>query len=111
MPVKRVFREKQPLFFLADRCRCDERPRRSSAQGLTKSNYLYIHALYRLGCRVMTDKSKKLAAEAIGSCLSTRLRLATRVVTKVYDDALRPFGLTASQMSLLAMAASCDVLR
>ena len=59
----------------------------------------------------MTDKSKKLAAEALSNCLSTRLRLATRVITKVYDDALRPFGLTASQMSLLAMAASCDILR
>src|SRR6476659_7049221 len=60
---------------------------------------------------MMTDKSKKLAAEAVSSCLSTRLRLATRVITKVYDDALRPFGLTACQMTLLAMAAAGDVIR
>jgi DNA-binding MarR family transcriptional regulator len=59
----------------------------------------------------MTDKSKKLAAEAVGSCLSTRLRLAARVITKVYDDALRPFGVTSSQMALLAMAAGCEILR
>jgi DNA-binding MarR family transcriptional regulator len=59
----------------------------------------------------MTDKSKKLASEAISNCLSTRLRLATRVITKLYDDALRPFGLTASQLSLLAVAASFEILR
>ena len=59
----------------------------------------------------MTDKAKKLAAEAVSCCLSTRLRLATRVITKVYDDALRPFGLTACQMTLLAMAAAGGVIR
>jgi DNA-binding MarR family transcriptional regulator len=59
----------------------------------------------------MNHKSKKLAAEAVGSCISTRLRLATRVITKVYDDALRPFGLTASQMSLLALAAGRECIR
>ena len=59
----------------------------------------------------MTDKTKKLAAEAVGGCIVTRLRLATRVITKVYDDALRPFGLTVSQMALLAVAAERGVLR
>jgi DNA-binding MarR family transcriptional regulator len=59
----------------------------------------------------MSDKVKKLSAEAISSCLATRLRLATRIITKVYDDALRPFGLTANQMSLLAMAAGCEIMR
>ena len=59
----------------------------------------------------MTDKTKRLAAEVVGGCIATRLRLATRVVTKVYDDALRPFGLTVSQMALLAVAADRGVLR
>jgi DNA-binding MarR family transcriptional regulator len=59
----------------------------------------------------MTDKVKTLAAEAVGGCIATRLRLATRVVTKVYDDALRPFGLTVSQLALLAVAADRGVLR
>jgi DNA-binding MarR family transcriptional regulator len=59
----------------------------------------------------MTDKTKRLAAEAVGGCIATRLRLATRVVTKVYDDALRPFGLTVSQMALLAVAADHGVIR
>ena len=59
----------------------------------------------------MTDKTKRLAAETVGGCVATRLRLAARVVTKVYDDALRPFGLTVSQMALLAVAADRGVLR
>jgi DNA-binding MarR family transcriptional regulator len=59
----------------------------------------------------MTDQAKKLAAEAVSSCIATRLRLATRVITKVYDDALRPFGLTASQMALLAVAAGRGIIQ
>jgi DNA-binding MarR family transcriptional regulator len=61
--------------------------------------------------RVMNDRTKRLAAEAVGGCLATRLRLAARVVTRAYDDALRPFGLTVAQMSLLAVAADRGVLR
>jgi DNA-binding MarR family transcriptional regulator len=59
----------------------------------------------------MTHKTKRLAAEAVGGCIATRLRLAARVVTNVYDDALRPFGLTVSQMALLAVAADRGVIR
>src|SRR5262245_23996732 len=59
----------------------------------------------------MTDRTKRLASEAVGGCIATRLRLAARVVTKVYDDALRPFGLTVSQMALLAVAADRGALR
>ena len=59
----------------------------------------------------MADRTRRLAAEAVGGCIATRLRLATRVVTKVYDDALRPFGLTVSQMALLAVAADRGALR
>src|SRR5215510_14791461 len=57
------------------------------------------------------DKIRRLAAEAIEGCIATRLRLAARVVTKVYDDALRPFGLTVSQLALLAVAADRGVIR
>ena len=59
----------------------------------------------------MADKTQRIAAELFDNCIATRLRLATRVVTKVYDDALRPFGLTVSQMALLALAAHGEVLR
>src|SRR5262245_19530412 len=59
----------------------------------------------------MTNKAKKLAEELVSDCIVTRLRITNRVVTKVYDDALRPFGLTVSQMALLALAAESGALR
>src|SRR5262249_53105545 len=59
----------------------------------------------------MTTKINRLASEAIQGCVATRLRLANRVITKVYEDALRPFGLTGSQMCLLAVAAERGVIR
>jgi DNA-binding MarR family transcriptional regulator len=36
------------------------------------------------------------------SCVCARLRMTTRAVTRVYDDALRPIGLRTTQFSLLA---------
>jgi DNA-binding MarR family transcriptional regulator len=51
------------------------------------------------------------AAEVVRDCIATRVRMANRVITKVYDDALRPLGLTVSQMSLLAVAQDRGLLR
>lgn len=39
------------------------------------------------------------------NCTSATLRKATRVVTQVYDGALRPVGLRATQFNLLATLA------
>jgi DNA-binding MarR family transcriptional regulator len=48
-------------------------------------------------------------AEITGStCLATRVRQLSRIVTRVYDDAMRPLGITASQYTLLAQLASRD---
>ncbi|HET6370182.1 MAG TPA: MarR family winged helix-turn-helix transcriptional regulator [Nitrospiria bacterium] len=38
--------------------------------------------------------------------MAVRLRLLTRAVTKLYNQALRPYGLTTSQMNIL-VAVSC----
>src|SRR5262249_33293892 len=38
-------------------------------------------------------------------CVCNMLRMATRAVTQLYDDALRPSGLRASQFSALATIA------
>jgi DNA-binding MarR family transcriptional regulator len=51
------------------------------------------------------------AAEVVGDCIATRLRMANRVITKVYDDALRPLGLTVTQMSMLAVAENRGFIR
>jgi DNA-binding MarR family transcriptional regulator len=44
-------------------------------------------------------------------CLVTRARVLSRVVTGIYDDALRPLGLKASQMSILVAAAKMGLAR
>jgi DNA-binding MarR family transcriptional regulator len=40
----------------------------------------------------------------VHECIAVRVRLLNRVVTKIYDDELRPFGLKASQMNILVVA-------
>jgi DNA-binding MarR family transcriptional regulator len=48
-------------------------------------------------------------AEATSSaCLASRVRQLSRIVTRVYDDALRPLGITASQFTLLTQLAQQD---
>jgi len=48
-------------------------------------------------------------AETTGAtCLATRVRQLSRIITRVYDDAMRPLGITASQYTLLAQLASRD---
>src|SRR5436305_7672393 len=54
------------------------------------------------------------------TCIAVRLRLLNRVVTNLYDDALRSLGLKVSQLNLLIVTAKlglaqpakvCDILR
>lgn len=48
-----------------------------------------------------------ISAERIAEeCVAVRLRLLTRAVTRIYNLALRPHGLTISQMNIL-VAVSC----
>ncbi len=52
----------------------------------------------------MSGKRKpvKLSVELIAEeCIAVRLRVLTRAVTKLYNKALRPHGLTVSQMNIL----------
>jgi DNA-binding MarR family transcriptional regulator len=44
-------------------------------------------------------------------CLGVRIRLLNRTVTRIYDAALRPHGLTAAQLNLLALLASLESAR
>ena len=45
------------------------------------------------------------------SCIAGRLRLLNRVITNLYDDALRPFGVKLSQGNVLAVTAGLGVAR
>jgi DNA-binding MarR family transcriptional regulator len=44
-------------------------------------------------------------------CIAVRLRLLNRVVTKLYDGALRPLGLRASQLNILVVTAKLGLAR
>ncbi len=45
------------------------------------------------------------------NCIAVRLRRLNRVVTNLYDDALRPVGVKVSQFNILVVAAKLDVAR
>jgi DNA-binding MarR family transcriptional regulator len=57
------------------------------------------------------ENLKHVAAEVLRDCVATRLRMANRVITRVYDSALRPCGLKVSQMAMLVVAAERGVIR
>ncbi|MFM2422011.1 MAG: hypothetical protein RL291_541 [Pseudomonadota bacterium] len=42
------------------------------------------------------------------TCIASRVRQLSRIITRVYDDALRPLGITASQFTLLTQLAMRD---
>lgn len=45
------------------------------------------------------------AREIAASCLVVRARVVSRALTALYDDALRPFGLTTPQVNILVAVA------
>ena len=54
----------------------------------------------------MVEREALRTAERIASrCYARRVRSLSRGVTRVYDEALRPFGLTAAQLNLLVAIA------
>jgi len=51
------------------------------------------------------DSIAKLVGEVGRECLLTRTRRIARVITSIYDEAMRPHGLGAPQFSLLVLIA------
>lgn len=49
-----------------------------------------------------------LVGEIAQGCLLTRTRRIARVVTAIYEEALRPFGINAPQFSLLVLIAKLN---
>jgi len=50
----------------------------------------------------------EIAASTSETCIATRVRQLSRIITRVYDDAMRPHGITASQYTLLTQLAQRD---
>src|SRR6266852_8555577 len=69
----------------------------------------------------MDNQENRRAIDAIArNCIAVRLRLLNRVVTNLYDDALRSLGLKVSQLNILVVTAKlglaqpavvCDLLQ
>jgi DNA-binding MarR family transcriptional regulator len=49
-----------------------------------------------------------IAKTTSANCIATRIRQLSRIITRVYDDAMRPLGITASQFTLLTRLAQQD---
>ncbi len=53
----------------------------------------------------LTVADADLVGEVISKCLLTRTRSLSRVITSIYDQEMRPFGVNASQFSMLVSIA------
>ena len=69
---------------------------------------LMTHTLERKPAE--TASIADIAETTASACLATRVRQLSRIVTRVYDDAMRPLGITASQYTLLAQLAARDAI-
>jgi DNA-binding MarR family transcriptional regulator len=62
--------------------------------------------------KIMDDQKESRAIDTIArNCLAVRLRLLNRVITNVYDDALRPLGLKVSQLNILVVTGKLALAR
>jgi DNA-binding MarR family transcriptional regulator len=57
------------------------------------------------------DKQSTSIDTIARECVAVRLRLLNRVVTNFYDDALRPLGLTVSQLNILIVTGKLGLAR
>src|SRR2546421_9011736 len=58
------------------------------------------------------DKPENSSIDTIArTCIAVRLGLLNRVVTNLYDDALRPLGLKVSQLNILIVTAKLGLAR
>src|SRR5262245_8516365 len=65
---------------------------------------IVVYTIIVKGEGSMERKDESLQAKAtqiVEECIAVKLRLLTRAVTKIYNRALRPHGLTVSQMNIL----------
>ncbi len=56
----------------------------------------------------MSSEAPTEADIIAGHCLASRTRALNRVITGIYNDALRSFGISGSQLDILVMAAKLD---
>lgn len=57
------------------------------------------------------DSQQAMIDKIAGECIAVRLRMLNRIITNIYDDALRPLDLKVSQMNILVAAAKMGTAR
>ncbi|MBE9069631.1 winged helix-turn-helix transcriptional regulator [Leptolyngbya cf. ectocarpi LEGE 11479] len=55
---------------------------------------------------VTSGTPKEIARQMTSHCIAMRLRQLNRMVTRLYDEALRPLGFTVNQLNILATVIS-----
>ncbi len=55
--------------------------------------------------QLMANISPPEASQLNQACIADKLRLLNRIITQLYDEALRPTGMTTSQMNILVVVA------
>lgn len=53
-------------------------------------------------CSMGSDAHVPVPGEIARDCIAVRLRLLGRVISRIYDEALRPHGMTIAQLNVLA---------
>jgi DNA-binding MarR family transcriptional regulator len=54
---------------------------------------------------------KAMIDKVASECVAVRLRMLNRIITNIYDEALRPLDLKVSQMNILVAAAKMGTVR
>ena len=57
------------------------------------------------------ERAQAMIDKIAGECIAVRLRMLNRVITNIYDNALRPLDLKVSQMNILVVAAKMGTVR
>ncbi|MEO1636528.1 MAG: hypothetical protein AAFS04_15760 [Cyanobacteria bacterium J06631_9] len=52
------------------------------------------------------ETAQEIARQMSQQCVARRLRQVNRTITRLYDEALRPHGLTVNQLNILAIVIS-----
>lgn len=77
---------------------------------------VYVAETAQASLTAQTYANAKAAAQAIAQqmsqeCIARRLRQVNRTITRLYDEALRPHGLTVNQLNILAVIISEKQIR
>ena len=73
--------------------------------GLTRCICICNNVHHESGIEHTMKQDKNIIDQIGGECLLSRARILNRVLTGIYDDELRAFGLKATQLNLLVVVA------